>query len=333
MIKSKIFNINKYKLGDKALNKARDLINDEKYEEAMKFARTAYKYNPEFEDVIFTYAQTLYFCGYVKKAKVLFEKIENYKEPYYGGTGIYYYLSCCYQIVKCNLFKALNLINKSIKLCKENNMDFDNELKIKGKILYAMGYYDEILPLFERLYTLKPTITLEIYLSKTYFKKGYYLKGYLYFTKVFYYYEEKSPNLTYEEIELYLDMRLNEFLKEYKRKINNKIKKSIEEKLSTYHLKDADVLIYSKEFAIGLKYKKVIKPVPFIVYRNDIVSEAIKEAKRLNIPTYETKVTNKIYKQTLFQDVIDIEFYTPVAEVLAEVYHSQKNKVHKKDKI
>ena len=82
-----------------------------------------------------------------------------------------------------------------------------------------------------------------------------------------------------------------------------------------------------------IKIQKGYKTCTIHFYRNDIVSEAIKEAKCLNIPTYETKVTNKIYKQTSFQDVIDIEFYTPVAEVLAEVYHSQKNKVHKKDKI
>ena len=332
MIKSSVSNINKYKLGNKALNEARDLIDDEQYEEAMKLARTAYKYNPESEDVIFTYAQALYFCGYEKKAASLLEKIETYEEPYYNGTGVYFYLSDCYRIGNCNLFKALKLINKAIKLCKENHMNCDNELVIKGQILYAMGYYDEILPILESLYKLKPTRTLEIYLSKTYFKKGDYLKGYLYFTKVFNYYEEMFPNLTQKEIQQYLDMRQYEDSKEYKSKINNRVKKTIEDKLSIHSLKDADVLIYSKKFAIGLKYEKTIKPVPFVVYRNDNVSEAKKEAERLSILAYENKFTNKIYRQTLFQDVIDREFYVPVAEALAKVHKAKKNNVHKRDK-
>ena len=231
MAQSCLCNINEFKQSKTALDEARDLLKDNKYAEAVEFARIAYKYHPESEDAIFTYAQTLYLCGYENKAAVLFEKIEDYEEPYYAGSGVYFYLANCYCMGNCNLFKALKLINKAMELDKNNSQRINNELEVKGRILYAMGYYDEVLPIFESLYKIQPSIMLEIYLSKTYFKKGDYLKGYLYFTKVFNYYENVSANLTDEEVECYLDMKLNEYSKECQKCVNEKIKQSIEEKL------------------------------------------------------------------------------------------------------
>ena len=234
MAQSCLCNINEFKQSKTALDEARDSLKDDKYAEAMELARIAYKYHPESEDAIFTYAQTLYLCGYENKAKILFETIEDYEEPYYAGSGVYFYLANCYCMGNCNLFKALKLINKAMKLDKNNSQRVNNELEVKGRILYAMGYYDEVLPVFERLYKIQPSILLEIYLSKTWFGKGDYLKGYLYFTKVFNYYENKPANLTQEEILCYLDIILNKYSKECHYNVNEKIKHSIEEKLGRY---------------------------------------------------------------------------------------------------
>ena len=234
MAQSCLCNINEFKQSKTALDAARDLLKGNKYAEAMELARIAYKYHPESEDAIFTYAQTLYLCGYENKAAVLFEKIEDYEEPYYAGSGVYFYLANCYCMWNCNLFKALKLINKAMELDKNNSQRINNELEVKGRILYAMGYYDEVLPVFERLYKIQPSIMLEIYLSKTYFKKGDYLKGYLYFTKVFNYYENKPANLTPKEILCYLDIIYNRYSKECHISINREIKQLIEEKLGRY---------------------------------------------------------------------------------------------------
>ena len=104
MVQSCLCNINEFKQSKTALDEARALLKDNKYAEAMELARIAYKYHPESKDAIFTYAQTLYLCGYENKAKILFEKIEDYEEPYYAGSGVYFYLANCYCMGNCNLF-------------------------------------------------------------------------------------------------------------------------------------------------------------------------------------------------------------------------------------
>lgn len=272
MAQNCLCNITEFKQSKTALDTARTLLKDNKYAEAVELARIAHKYHPESEDAIFTCAQALYLCGYENQAIDLFEMIEDYEDPYYAGAGVCFYLADCYCMANYNLFKALKLINKALELDKENPQRVNNELEVKGRILYAMGYYDEVLPVFEGLYNTAPSIMLEIYLSKTYFKKGNYLKSYLYFTKIFNYYENDSVNLNYEEMQCYLDIKLNKYSKEHHINVNEKIKQSIKEKLGIrktptpqniegkkFHIPVAEVLLRVYTFVNqkninGLKY-------------------------------------------------------------------------------
>ena len=223
-----IYVIGKYKSKD-ALDKSRNLINENKYNQALKFAKIAYKYFSESKEVIFTYAQCLYLCGYDKKALKLFEQIENYEEPYYRGCTSKYYLACCYCSIQSNLFKALKLINQSIDLNQKYDFDTKQYLEIKGKILYNLGNYDSALSIFKKLYRENYSISnISVYLSKIYLKKGNYLKGYTYFKKVLKDYDNIATDFSYEEIQSYFVILHNRFTKDSKIKLKQKLRNAVQ---------------------------------------------------------------------------------------------------------
>lgn len=306
---------------------ARNFIETEDYQKAMRISCTAHRFFSISKEITFTYAQALFLCGYENKAAELFEKIENYKEPFYSGNAVFYYLADCYCWQKKNLLKALKYINIVIKTDKakfyKKNLNYD--FIIKGRILYALGNYNAALHFFKKVYDFEESEIVKIYLSKIYLKKGEYLKGYFYFKKILDLHNNKeSIPFDYEEIQCYLNIKLNYYTKENKIKINPKIKKSLETKIGIFHLKDADCLIYSNKYAVALKYDGKIKPAPFVVYKSNNIQTALKKAKNLNLPIFKRKIANNIYKTTLFDETIERKNFKPIAEIIAAIYNIRK---------
>lgn len=306
---------------------ARNFIESKDYDKAMRISYTAHRLFPDSKEIIFTYAQSMFLCGYENKAAELFEQIEDYKEPFYAGNAVFYYLADCYCWQKKNLLKALKYINMVIKTDKANfcKKKLCDDFIIKGRILYALGNYNAALHFFKKVYNFEESEIVKIYLSKIYLKKGEYLKGYFYFKKILDLHNNKeSIPFNYEEILCYLNMKLNYYTKENKIKINPKIKKSLETKIGIFHLKDADCLIYSNKYAVALKYDGKIKPAPFVVYKSNNIQTALKKAKNLNLPIFKDKIANNIYKTTLFDETIERKNFKPIAEILAEIYNNRK---------
>lgn len=333
----KIFDIGKFKIDKekiKLLEEARVLIDNNEKRKALKVSRKAYKLFPTSKEIIFTYAQSLVLCGYKSKAVKLLEQIDDFKEPYYTGSWGLFLLTVCYCYQNKNLSKALKYIDFAIKSDEEKfgNVVLSRFYLTKAIILYQLGDYDMALLFLQKVNDFEETAISKIYMSKTYIKMEEYLKARLYFNKVvnalcvnkeeiFKY--EKKEIFTYEEIDIILDILLNKL--RYI-KLNPKIKKSTIDNNNLFSLKSADFLIYSDKFAMGLKYDKKINPVPYVVYRSNNVSKSLILASIFNVYSYKDKVTCKMFKSTLIDEMIDKKFYKPVAEIYAFVDYMKKKK-------
>lgn len=332
-----LFDINRFKQDkkkNKLLEEAREFIDNNEIRKALKISSKAYNLFPKSKEIIFTYAQSLFLCGYKNKATKLLEQIEDYKEPYYTGSWVWFLLSVCYCYQNKKLSKALEYINRAIKSDEENfsNVVLGRFYLAKARILYALGNYDMALSFLQKTNDIEETLVSKIYMSKVCIKLGEYLKARLYFNKVLkelylegieIFEKEKNDIFTYDEIDIILDILLNKlkFLK-----LNSEMKKSILKNKEVFSLKYADFLIYSDKFAMGLKYDKKINPVPYVVYRSNNVSKSLILALIFKISTLKDKVTDRLFNNTLFGEMIDKKFYKPVAEIYAVVDYLKKKK-------
>ncbi len=332
-----LFDINRFKQDkkkNKLLEEAREFIDNNEIRKALKISRKAYNLFPKSKEIIFTYAQSLFLCGYKNKATKLLEQIEDYKEPYYTGSWVWFLLSVCYCYQNKKLSKALEYINRAIKSDEENfsNVVLGRFYLAKARILYALGNYDMALSFLQKTNDIVETLVSKIYMSKVCIKLGEYLKARLYFNKVLkelylegieIFEKEKKDIFTYDEIDVILDVLLNK-LKYIK--INSKIKKSIIENKEFCSLKSADFIVYSDKFAIGLKYDKKINPVPFVVYKSNKVSKTLILSFIFKIVILKDKITGRLYRNTSLYAMIDKKFFAPVAEIYAYVDYIKKKK-------
>lgn len=94
----------------------------------------------------------------------------------------------------------------------------------------------------------------------------------------------------------------------------------------------ADVIITNPtHFAVALKYEKD-SPAPMVVAKGaDFVAKKIREeAGKHNVPLIENKpLARALFKAVEVGDVIPANFYRAVAEVLALVYRTKKNRAPK----
>lgn len=309
------------------------LIDIGEYDEALKGAEFLYKQRPKWELFIYIYAKLLYLCGYEKKAIPLFEKIINYnKIKIFTQNQVLYYLSSCYCWTNKNIFRALNYINKVIKENDSKNISNYESYIVKGRILYSIDKYELALKYLNMAYNIHKEEIIEIYLSKAYFKINNYLKGFQYLQKLTN--QDKKVNgditkLNFNEIQCYLDCKINNYTKLSKIKINKKIKKTLDNKLYSnnityFDLKNADFLVHYQNFAVAIKYDRTIASAPFIVYKSKNISISKKKAKNLNVPIFQDNIALTLFKRISIYSIISYSLFEPIAKLLAETYNNKK---------
>src|SRR5574344_991910 len=149
-----------------------------------------------------------------------------------------------------------------------------------------------------------------------------------FFDKKYQSYEyEKSIKMTKQEIKD--ELKESEGDPKIKSKIRS-IQMQMAQQRMMSNIPTADVVVTNPtHYAVALKYDKSKAPAPMVVAKGvDFVAFKIKEvAKNNNIPIVENKpLARTLYKLVPIDGIIPADMFVAVAEVLAYVYNSKKDK-------